>query len=38
MMLADQRALDGLLFARRIVLHLLQEEFDETAALSSEPC
>jgi hypothetical protein len=38
MMVSDQRALDGLLFARSIVVHLVHEEFDEIAALSSEPC
>jgi hypothetical protein len=38
MMLSDQRALDGLLFARHIAEQLLQEEFDlAAAALSSEP-
>jgi hypothetical protein len=33
MLLSDQRALDGLLFVRRIVRRLLREEFDPVAVV-----
>ncbi len=38
MLLADQRALDGLLFARRIASRLIDEEFERTpVAIGARP-
>jgi hypothetical protein len=36
MLIRDQRALDGLLFARHIVVRLLREEFDPLVVVRSQ--